>query len=89
MEGQEHPQIETDSELEAEYDIVEHEQIHAVAMVRTSREQSMLEEEQEESRWQQSPAKSTGSLSEPFLDSFAGMMNQGNLQSILKEQSHM
>lgn len=85
---QEHPR--SFSELEAEYEIVEHEQVHAVAMARTSREQSLLEVEQEERRWghayQPEPA---GNLSEPFLESFAGMMNHGNLESILKEQSHM
>lgn len=79
----------SDSELEAEYEIVEHEQVHAVAMARSSREQSMLEEEKEESRWGQQTPEATGNLSEPFLDSFAGMMNHGNLQSILKEQRHM
>lgn len=83
------------SDLEAEYEIVEHEQAHAVAMARSSRprEQSMLEEQEEESRWgQQATAtdqESTWNLSELFLDSFAGMMNHDNLQSILKEQSHM
>lgn len=77
-----------DSEIEAEYDIVEHEQAHAVAIARNSSRQSLMEEEEEHRLGQQSP-ESIGSLSEPFLDSFAGMISQENLQSILKEQSHM
>ena len=77
-----------DSELEAEYEIVEHEQAHAVAMAKSSRERSLLEEEEGESRWGQQ-TEPRGNLAEPFLDSFAGMINRGNLQAILKEQSHM
>ena len=81
---------EFDSEIEAEYDIVEHEQAHAVTIARNSSRQSLLEEEEnEEYRLGHQSPESTGSLSEPFLDSFAGMMNQEDMRSILKEQGHM
>ncbi len=82
------PGSEFDDALEAEYEIVEHEQAHATAMARNSREMSLLEEQEDESRWgHQTGAE--GSLAEPFLDSFAGMISRGNLQAILKEQNHM
>lgn len=79
--------LETSSEIEAEYEIVEHEQAHAVALAKTSREMSLLKEEEEESRWSQ--ARPQSNLSEPFLDTFAGMINHTNLESILKEQARM
>ena len=76
------------SELEAEYEIVEHEQAHATAVAKASRERRLLEEERDENRWGgRSP--DPGSLAEPFLDSFAGMINRQNLESLLKEQRHM
>jgi hypothetical protein len=94
--------LETDSydDLEAEYDIVEHEQAHAVTMARTNtsststeQRQSLLgEAELDEDRWgqqQQTSPAPTGSMIEPFLDKFAGMMSRDNMESILKEQSHM
>ena len=78
---------EVDSILE-EYEIVEHEQAHAVAMAKTNtRERSLLVEEEEENRWGRTGPE--GNLAEPFLDSFSGMISRSNLQSILKEQNHM
>lgn len=88
METGSESKLDTSDEIEAEYEIVEHEQAHAIAMSKASREISMLEEQEEESRWGQSP-QPQGNLSEPFLDSFAGMINRVNLESILKEQAHM
>lgn len=79
--------LETSSDIEAEYEIVEHEQAHAIAVAKTSRKISLLEEQEEESRWSQTGPQ--GNLSEPFLDTFAGMINRVNLESILKEQAHM
>lgn len=79
---------EVDSILD-EYEIVEHEQAHAVAMAKTNtRERSLLVEEEEESRWGRT-AGPQGNLAEPFLDSFSGMISRSNLQSILKEQNQM
>ena len=77
------------ADLEAEYEIVGHEQAHASVMAKTSRERSFVEDEEGESRWSRSPGASSGNLAEPFLDSFAGMINRENLQSLLKDQSHM
>lgn len=74
------------SEIEAEYDIVEHEQAHAAVMAKTNRGMSLLEEEGE-NRWNQTEPQQ--GLCEPFLDKFSGMINHKNLQSILQEQSHM
>lgn len=78
------------SDTEAEYEIVEHEQAHAIVMAKSSRFVSPLEEE-EEGRLNQSQAelRGEGELCESFLDSFASMINRGNLQAILKEQQHM
>ena len=88
---QQRSEFETSSELEAEYEIVEHEQAHAIAATKANWEMSLLEEEAEESRWSHQAAKpqTQGNLSEPFLNTFAGMINRDNLDSILKEQSHM
>lgn len=73
--------------LEAEYEIVEHEQAHAIAAAKNSREISLLEELEGESRW--GLAGPLDHPCEPFLDAFAGMINRVNLESILKEQAHM
>lgn len=72
--------------LEQEYEIVEHEQAHAVAMSKASRGN---EEEEEERLGQGATLQHGGKLSEPFLDQFAGMINHSNLESILREQEHM
>ncbi len=78
------------SDLEAEYEIVEHEQAHAIVMAKSSRFMSPLEED-EEGRLNQSQAelRGEGELCESFLDGFAGMISRGNMQAILKEQKHM
>ena len=81
---------ELSSDLEAEYEIVEHEQAHAIVMAKSSRYMSPLEED-EEGRLTQTHAelRGEGELCESFLDNFAGMIHRGNLQAILQEQQHM
>lgn len=78
---------EADSEVEEDFEIVEHEQAHAVAMAVVGGEVSMVEEE-EASRLSHQRESSVSNL-EPFLDQFAGMINHTNLQTILGDQDHM
>ncbi len=74
--------------IEEEFEIVEHEQAHAVAVTKGIGDRSLLEEEEEEGVWSY-PAGPQGNLSEPFLDNFSSMINSKNLKSILKEQDSM
>lgn len=76
---------EVGSDIEDDFEIVEHEQAHAVA-VATGRDMSGFEEEEGRS----SRADLEGSnFCEPFLDHFAGMIDSTNSKSILREQDHM
>ena len=69
-----------------DFEIVEHEHAHAVALC-AGGDSSFMNEKYEECRM--SPGTAEFSNLEPFLDQFSGMINHGNLKAILKDQERM
>lgn len=68
-----------------DFEILEHEQAHVVAMASAGCDSRTSKVEEESSRLNQSSVSNL----DPFLDQFSGMINHTNLQAILGEQDHM
>ena len=86
LKVQENLEVGSDADtIEEEYEIVEHEQAHAVVMARENVGVSHYLHEEE--GWGQTQPQER--LCEPFLNNFSGMIDHRNLRSILEEQNHM
>ncbi len=83
-EDEEHRKIRLlDPDIDEDFEIVEHEQAHAVAMAAGGDPNLIYEEESV----RMSPVGENNV--EPFLDQLSGMINHGNLKTILSDQDHM